>query len=171
MKSKQKPAIASAARALGISPERVHATSASSGQCPKVMTEVKRRLDKTPGWAAAWKVLADCQRLTNAPDDAIGSYAKVVALSKRDEADRARLLLADLLQQRSEHARAEKILREYLAHRPPADLEASARVRLARSLLALGRTQQAKDELTFVTKKLPGTPAALQALELLKTLP
>lgn len=138
----------------------------SPTQCAKHIVEVRGRLTKTPSWAAAWKVLADCQRLTSATDDAIVSYGKLITLSKRDDADRARLLIADLLQQKNEHARAEKTLREFLAHKQPAELEASARVRLAKSLLALGKKKDAKAELDFVMKKLSNTSAAIQALEL-----
>ncbi|MBL8909161.1 MAG: tetratricopeptide repeat protein [Archangium sp.] len=138
----------------------------SPGQCSKHIVEVRGRLAKTPSWSAAWKVLADCQRLTSATDDAIVSYTRLITLSKRDDADRARLLIADLLQQKNEHARAEKTLREYLAHKQPPELEASARVRLAKSLLALGKKKEAKTELDYVMKKLSNTSAAIQALEL-----
>lgn len=142
---------------------------ASSGGCATVITEAGRAVVKSPRSVESWSVLADCQRLTR-DSAALGSYEKVIRLGKRDDADRARVFLADLLQQRSKHAEAIAVLRDYLSRTQPPELEASARLRLARSLLAVGQKVKARTELETVTKKRPGTSAALQALELLKSI-
>ncbi len=142
---------------------------ASSGGCATVIPEASRAVAKAPRAVESWSVLADCQRLTR-DDAALGSYEKVIRLGKRDDADRARVFLADLLQQRSKHAEAIAVLRDYLSHAQPPELEASARLRLAKSLLASGQKAKARAELETVTKKRPGTSAALQALELLESI-
>jgi ferric-dicitrate binding protein FerR (iron transport regulator) len=144
--------------------------AAVKGQCGVVIPQARSALQRFPRSAQTWLVLADCERLTNADGDAIRSYGKVVVLGARDDADRARLLLADLHQQKSQHAEAERVLRGYLSHPQPPQLEAAARVRLARSLIAQGQKQKARAELERVTEKLPKTSSALQALELLKGL-
>jgi hypothetical protein len=65
---------------------------------------------------------------------------------------------------------AEQVLRAYLRrpHSPP--LEAAARLALARSLISLGRGPEARAELERVTRELPSSPQALEALELLRSL-
>jgi hypothetical protein len=116
-------------------------------------------------------VLADCQRLGGEYRLAASAYEHVVALAPPEEADRARMLLAELLHEHlGNDAEAERVLKVYL-HRPrPAPLEASARVLLARCLLSRGKGAEAHVELERVTRRLPGTQAALEALDLLKQL-
>jgi tetratricopeptide (TPR) repeat protein len=124
-----------------------------------------------PKQSEAWRVLADCLRLTGAFREAGLAYRRVIAAALPDEADRARVLLAELLHERlSNDAEAARVLRAYLRHPRPAPLEASARVLLARTLLSQGKRSQARAELQRVTHRLPSTPAALEALDLLKQL-
>jgi ferric-dicitrate binding protein FerR (iron transport regulator) len=150
--------------------ERWRRAAVGGKKCREVLPELKRALRDSPRQADAWRILADCQRLTGEDAEAARSYEKVVSFAKPDEADRARLLLADLQAKGGNSAEAEHTLRAYLKHAQPPALEASARLSLARALLAQGHRGEAKAELQRVTRRLPSTPPALEALELLKTI-
>jgi ferric-dicitrate binding protein FerR (iron transport regulator) len=143
--------------------------AAAGGHCAAVLPDVRRAVREHPREAEAWRVLADCQRLAGDYRPAASAYEHVVALAPPEEADRARMLLAELLHEHlGNDAEAERVLKVYLHHPRPAPLEASARVLWARSLLSRGKPAQAHAELERVTRRLPGTPAALEALDLLK---
>ncbi|MFT3712343.1 MAG: FecR domain-containing protein [Archangium sp.] len=145
--------------------------AAASNQCAKILPEVQRSANEHRRQAAVWRVLADCQRLTQDAKSARTSYEQVITVGTSDDAARARPVLAALLQEElGAHEAAIKVLNDYLRGKPSPVLEASARVRLARSYLALGKKPQAKKELERVVKELPSSPPALEALELLKTL-
>ncbi|MDP3235425.1 MAG: FecR domain-containing protein [Myxococcales bacterium] len=145
--------------------------AAASGACASVIPDIRKRLQSMPRAGATWLALATCQRRLGDDGGAIVSYRNTISFSRPDDADRARLFLADLHQTRNEHADAVTVLRAFLNHKQKSsELEAAARVRLARSYLALGEQKKARVELERVTKKLPGSASALQALELLKTL-
>jgi ferric-dicitrate binding protein FerR (iron transport regulator) len=145
--------------------------AALAGRCPDVAGDIRRAVRENPRQAEAWRVLADCSRLTGDNRGAVAGYKRVIALSGPDEADRARLLLAGVLHDRLDSdAEAERVLRVYLATRKPPALEAGARVTLARVLISLHRPAEARSELQRVTRRLPASPQALEALELLKSL-
>jgi ferric-dicitrate binding protein FerR (iron transport regulator) len=144
---------------------------AATNQCATLLPELRRAANEHRKQAAVWRVLADCQRLTKDALGARGSYEQVIAVGTSDDAARARPVLASLLQDElGAHEAAIKVLNDYLRSKPSAVLEASARVKLARSYLALGQKPQARKELERVVKELPSSPPALEALELLKTL-
>jgi ferric-dicitrate binding protein FerR (iron transport regulator) len=144
---------------------------ALGGKCRELVDPIRRQAREHPGQAEVWRVLADCLRLVGDDRDSAAAYQHVAAVGGADEADRARLLLAGVLQERlHDDAEAERVLRAYLKHRQAPALEASARVKLARSLIALKKRAQAKSELQRVVKELPESPPALEALGLLKTL-
>jgi tetratricopeptide (TPR) repeat protein len=117
-----------------------------------------------PKHAAAWRILADCLRLMGKDKDAAAAYRQVIAFGGRDEGARARLILADLV----EPHEAERILREFLKTPQLPALEASARLKRAKALLALSRKDEARAELQHITRKLSQTPSAPEALQLLK---
>ena len=150
--------------------ERWRRAAVGGKKCREVVPELKRALRDSPRQADAWRILADCQRLSGEDAEATRSYEKVVSFAKPDEADRARLLLADLQAKGGNAPEAEHTLRAYLKHPQPPALEASARLSLARALLSQGHRGEAKVELQRVTRRLPSTPPALEALELLKTI-
>jgi ferric-dicitrate binding protein FerR (iron transport regulator) len=142
-----------------------------AGECPTVLPALRQRAREHSEQSEVWRVFADCLRLAGNDREAANAYQHVVATAPPEEADRARLFLATLLQgSLHEHAEAEKVLRAYLKHKQPAALEAAARVKLARSLIALGKKAEAKVELERVLRDLPESPPALEALELRKTL-
>jgi ferric-dicitrate binding protein FerR (iron transport regulator) len=144
---------------------------ALAGGCAAVMPEIRKHLAAAARDVAALRILADCQRMTGADAQAIATYERVVALGREDDADRARLLLADLYVQRGKHRAAEQALRAFLSHGQSPGLEAAARLKLAGVLIAQGRNGEARAELERVKTRLPGTPSALEAVERLKTLP
>jgi hypothetical protein len=145
--------------------------AAATNQCATVLRSLERAANEHRRQAAVWRVLADCQRLTKDAKAARASYEQVIAVGTSDDAARARPVLASLLQEElGAHEAAIKVLGDYLRSKPAPVLEAAARVRLARSHLALGQKAQAKKELERVVKQLPSSPPALEALELLKTL-
>jgi ferric-dicitrate binding protein FerR (iron transport regulator) len=147
-------------------------TAAASGHCAQVVDEMHRAIASEPDKGGAWQIMADCQRLKGDAEAAARSYRQVMRVGNAEEAGRARLILAGLLQdQLGQPAEAERILREYLRAPHPAPLEASARLKRAQALVALHREADARAELLRITRQLSGTPAALEALELLKRLP
>jgi tetratricopeptide (TPR) repeat protein len=144
---------------------------ALAGHCSMVTAEIRRAVRENPRQAEAWRVLADCSRLTGDNRGAVSGYKRVISLASPDEADRARLLLAGVLHERlGNDSEAERVLRVYLATPKAPTLEAGARMTLARVLISLHRPAEAKRELQRVTRKLPASPQALEALEMLKTL-
>jgi ferric-dicitrate binding protein FerR (iron transport regulator) len=145
--------------------------AAISGRCAEIIPEVRRALVEQPRRTDALNVLGDCLRLTGQEREAARTYEQLIQVAPGDEADLARVLLADLyLDKLSQPASAERVYRAYLKHKQPPQLEAAARVKLARALIALKRTREAREQLERVTKQLPATSAAVEALELLKTL-
>jgi ferric-dicitrate binding protein FerR (iron transport regulator) len=144
---------------------------ALAGHCSAVTTEIRRAVRENPPQAEAWRVLADCSRLTGDSRGAVSGYKRVISLASPEEADRARLLLAGVLHERlGNDSEAERVLRVYLATPKAPTLEAGARMTLARVLISLHRPAEAKRELQRVTRKLPASPQALEALEMLKSL-
>lgn len=144
--------------------------AALSGQCETVIAGARRALVSNANQSEVWRVLADCQRMSGHSRDAIAAYQRVVAMGRPDEADRARLFVADLQLQSGNAIEAVRALQLYLAHSPQPPLEAAARVKLAQAYLRLGQRTAAKAELVRVTQKLGSTPAAIEALELLKNI-
>jgi ferric-dicitrate binding protein FerR (iron transport regulator)/thioredoxin-like negative regulator of GroEL len=145
--------------------------AAVSGRCSEILPELRRVRRENPQRTDALHVLADCLRLAGENREAAREYEQLIQIARPDEADVARILLADLyLQHLEEPASAERVFREYLKRKQPPQLEAAARVKLARALIALKRPREAHAELEHVTKRLPSTPAAVEALELLKTI-
>jgi len=146
--------------------------AAVSGHCADVMTELHRAARENPRQTSVLEVLADCLRLSGKDRDAAAAYQQLIAVATPDEADVARLLLAELYQERlDEPDSAVKVWRALLRRKQPPQLEAAARVKLARALLTLKRPAEARIELEQVTRHLPATPGAVEALELLKTTP
>lgn len=140
---------------------------AARGECGLVMTEVKKFLAATPDDVMARLTLADCQRRTGDKGGAVDSYLKASS-GKGAEANRATLLAASVLQ--DDLAQPEKALKQlerYLSRGPESrDLEASALVRKARALQAMGKRDQATAVLDGVLKKFGDTSAAPEALRL-----
>ncbi len=142
-------------------------TRAARGECGLVMGEVKKFLGASPEDVPARLTLADCQRRTGDKSGALDSYLKA-SNGKGAEANRATLLAASVLQ--DELAQPEKALKQldrYLSRGPESrDLEASALVRKARALQAMGKKEQARAVVELVLKKFGDTSAAPEALRL-----
>jgi len=145
---------------------------ALEGRCAELLPTLRTKTQEYPRQPDVWAVLADCQRLTGADRDAAKTYRHVVTIAAPEEGDRARLLLASLLLDRlGDPAGAVDVLRTYLKHKQVPDLEATARLKLAKAYLAQGRDALAKAELERLVKAMPETPSAMEALQLLKQHP
>jgi ferric-dicitrate binding protein FerR (iron transport regulator)/thioredoxin-like negative regulator of GroEL len=139
--------------------------------CPRVEREIRAALRRAPHSGEAWRQLADCLRLTGRDAEASRAYTQAIANGSTTTADESRLLLAELLLGRlADPAQAERVLLAFLARPHVPLLEGAARLKLARAMIALGRREEAKRELQRVTKRLPSSPPALEAMELLRTL-
>lgn len=144
---------------------------ALAGRCAPLLAPLRLEARAHPRQTEVWRLLADCLRLLSEDSEAASAYRRIAAVGAPEEADRARVLLAGLLQDKlGDPVGAERVLREYLQRAHPKALEAAARVKLARTLISQGKAPQAKAELQRVVEQLPQSPPALEALGLLKTL-
>ena len=115
----------------------------------------------------SWSLLATCRRKTKQWRGALNAYQKIVEIGNSKAANTARFEMARILQDRlGNHGAAAEVLSEYL--RTPRLLEAEAMVRLGRARLKQGRTKEATEIWTRVTKRFRGTSAAMHAQNLLE---
>lgn len=136
-----------------------------AGDYAKAETALVARLESSPNDSALWWLLGECRRKLGAHAKAVAAYRKVVSLGGPAEANRARYQAAALLQDRlGDHQAAVSLLKEYVAagasNRP---LDAEARLRLGRGLMALGQDAAARQVLEELSRRYPGTAEALQA--------
>lgn len=145
--------------------------AALDGKCGALLPVLKQSAQQHPRQAEVWSALADCQRLLGNDREAATAYRHVVSVAGSEDGDRSRMLLASLLLEKLNDAPgAAEVLRGYLKHKQVPALEAAARMKLAKALLAQGKKAQARAELQRVVKALPDSAPALEALELLKRL-
>ena len=116
-----------------------------SGRAENAASAMRRYLRGAPNDATVWALLADCERKTGKPEAAIKSYDKVRAIGTPAQSARAAYMEASLLQSRGEHRRALELFNTYKqsAHASP-ELLRLAEVNIVRSLVALGRCEEAE---------------------------
>lgn len=117
----------------------------------------------------AWSLLADCRRKKNDWTGAVKAYREIIALGESAATNRARLKAASILQDELDnHGATVPLLRAYIAKGVPIrSLQAAARLRLARSLEALGKGDAARKQLQTVTDDYADTSAGREAGKLL----
>jgi TolA-binding protein len=122
-----------------------------------------------PADAPARSLLADCQRKAGRWTDAVATLREVARADDTLLAARARYMAAVLLQDElKDHRAAVDLLRSYLALPGGyASLASTAKVRLGRSLLALGEPKEAALVLEAVIQEWPETSDAREARALL----
>lgn len=133
------------------------------GRLDEARSALREHLDADPNDTEAWSLLADCERKRGAWEEAVSAYDELVARSKGVQQNRARFKAAQLLQDRlGDHRRAADLLERYVEGAGGGSLLVDkARVRLARSLTALGQTDRARAQLLRVVER--GTDAATVA--------
>ena len=116
-----------------------------SGKAGEAAGAMRRYLRGMPNDATVWALLADCERKIGNPEAAVKSYEKVRSLGAPAQAARAAYMEASLLQSRGEHRRALELFETYKqsAHASP-ELLRLAEVNIVRSLVALGRCEEAE---------------------------
>ena len=117
-------------------------------------------------------LLADCRRKAGKYNDALETYKKLMMIAGEKQANRARFKAAVLTQEQlGNHYGAATLFEEYLSSNQGSPLlRAKAKVRLARSLIALGEKTRAKRLLEQVIREHGGSSAAIQAREILDRL-
>jgi len=128
-----------------------------------VRSDLQWRLRLNPDESGSWTLMAQLEQKQGNPDAAIGAWLEVVRTGAPLEVQTARFSAARLMEHRP--AEAEPLLRAYLKASGP--LEAEARLRLGKALVAQDRTDEAEIELTRVVEDHAGTPTAQLAQSLL----
>ncbi len=125
------------------------------GRLDEARFALRDHLVKNPADANAWSLLADCERKRSNWAQAVVAYDKLVALSKGERANRARFKAASIIQDRlGDHEGAVRALEQFLSQGGSGTLlEARAKVRLAGSLMALNRSERAREYLLWVVDK------------------
>jgi TolA-binding protein len=128
------------------------------------------RVTQAPRDYTAWWLLGECRRKRGDHAEAVAAYRQVISGGTPSEANRARYQAAVLLQDRlgDQHS-AIALLKEYLKAMPTdRPLDAEARLRLGRGLLALGMATESRAVIEDIRHRYPGTPEAEQAVRLLQ---
>lgn len=138
----------------------------------KAESALKRRLARNPGSGSDWWLLGECRRRAGRHSQATEAYLRVIAVGSPAYANRARFQAARLFQDNlRKPGEAVRLLRNYLAAAPNLrPLDAEARLRLGKGLMSLGRRTEAENILQDLTKRHPGTGAALQAKQFIQKL-
>jgi hypothetical protein len=124
-----------------------------------------------PDHVDAWALLATARRRSGDSPGAIEAWREVVSRGSGSDASRARYEAAVILQAQPDgHAEAVVLLEAFLdSPEGLGALEGDARLRLARSLRALGREDEARAALQDVIQRFPGTAPATAARGMLET--
>jgi tetratricopeptide (TPR) repeat protein len=139
-----------------------------SGEVQEAIAELEARVALAPADMKAWTLLATAYRRAGDDPLALDAWLRAVDLGSGLGVNRARYEAATLLQARGDHGGAAVQLEAILADTAGAGaLEADARLRLGRSLLAIGREGDARAEWSLVVRRFPGTTAATSAARLL----
>jgi hypothetical protein len=142
---------------------------AARGECEDVVRETTAALKVAPRHVGTLRVFADCARKLGQPGLALQSYRQVIAArGSASETAEAILLGASLAQDELHDERAVLSLTTGLAglKGAPESVMASAYVRRARALAALGRSAEARVQVELVLRQFSSTPAAAEALRL-----
>jgi len=143
------------------------------GRLDEARSALRSHLESHPRDAAAWSLLADCERKRASWDDAVAAYDELVSLSAGEQADRARYKAALILQDRlGDHRRAIELLERFVEGGTSGGglLVDKARVRLARSLAATGKLSRARTQLEQVIENAADAETVAAARQLLEQL-
>ncbi|MCP4605402.1 MAG: hypothetical protein GY847_33595 [Proteobacteria bacterium] len=143
-----------------------------SGELATAEDQMTGYLSRHPDDWRVWSLLADCRRKAKKWQGAVRAYTEVTELGTGATADRARFLLGVVLQDRLEdHPSAVKWFRDYLkACSSGKKLVASAKIRLSKSMIALGDKSQAEAILTEIAEHSEDSTLRLRAQGLLNNL-
>jgi len=121
----------------------------AEGRLDEARFALERHLEGAPGDVEGWSLLADCERKMSDWEGAIAALGRVIEAGDSRAANRARFRAASMLQDRlRDHGRAVRVLEDFLENaKPGSQLEARGRIRIARSLVALGNTEEARRHL------------------------
>jgi hypothetical protein len=127
---------------------------------------LQSRLQAHPKEVGSWILLAQVEAKVGHKEAAVRAWQRVIAMDSGAKAQRARFEAASLLMDKP--AEAELLLRAFLSE--PGPLVADAKLKLGRTLLAQGRSEEARAALTALVVAHPGTTPARLARELLQSL-
>jgi tetratricopeptide (TPR) repeat protein len=142
-----------------------------AGEYARTELSIRDHLRRQEGDTRARMLLADCLRKAGKHEQAVVLYQRLAHEADAVLSNKARLLAAEISQTNlADHPAAIRLLRTYLRQPQRArPLEASAMLRLARSLLAVGKDAEAKRMLEEIVERHPTSSAAGGAKSLLKT--
>lgn len=141
-----------------------------NGQIEEAEAALKLYLQKKPKEAAAWSLLADCNRKAAKWSDAVKALSKVEATGSFEDAQRARFRAGVILQDKLNlHEEACRKFDMYLTD-SKGTVKAEAMLRLAISKNACGKKAEANFILNNIVKEHRGTVAAEKAQKMLLTL-
>jgi ferric-dicitrate binding protein FerR (iron transport regulator)/TolA-binding protein len=133
----------------------------AAGRFIEAEGELTEHLQSQPGDTVAWSLLADCRRKSGRWSDAVSAYLEVIDRAGKSEADRARYKAGVILQERlGDHLAAARLFGEYLDGSGAGALAPDAVLRRARSLIAIGRGEEARALLERLVAEHPDVPAA-----------
>lgn len=141
-----------------------------AGENERVKQALVRRLNTSPRDSDARWLLAEAHRRSGEVDKAIAQFEELAAVAGPALANRSRFRAADLLSRSplsAERARARRLLRAYLSHRP-APLSDSAILKLAELLDATSEASERAELLRSIVRDYPGSMAAARAKQLLE---
>ncbi len=129
-------------------------------------------LSERPKDQAAWSLLADCHRKAGKWERAVEAYGRVIALTPPERANRARFLSGVIFQDQLErHDEAAAMFEQHLeTDQSTSPQRTAATLRLARTYIALGRTERARRLLEDVVTIASDTPSGQRAAALLEQL-
>jgi hypothetical protein len=139
------------------------------GKFAEARHAIESRLAYAPGDGITWSLLADLERKTGNFEAALEAYERTIETADASTANRARYLAATIIQDElHEHARATRLFEEFLAtNYNQGQLADIARLKLARSLIALGKVERARPLLLLVVQNQQNTVVGANARRLL----
>ena len=141
-----------------------------AGRVDEAERELRVLLERQPGEAQAWFLLADCRKRCKDFAGAVAAYREVNTRFGGRVANTARYRAGSILQDRlGRHDEAVGLFEQFLERTGSGhQLEADAKFRLARSLLAQGLTGRARGLLRDLVENHSTTAAASKAQKLLE---
>ena len=136
-----------------------------AGELEAARQGIQTRLSRNGRDAESWALLAQIEGKASDPAAALIAWRQVIDSGTPAQAQRARYEAARLV---TDPVEAEALLRVFLTEAGP--LTADARLRLAQALIAQGRRDDARTELSRIVAEHPGTGPAQVARGLMQTL-
>ncbi|MDX2454746.1 tetratricopeptide repeat protein [Desulfosarcina sp.] len=140
------------------------------GRIDEASRALKQHLKNHPNNAESWFLLADCQKRQGEFKAAVSSYQKVAGKTRGAIANTARYRAGIVLQDKmGNHPEAIRLFEQYLKN-PGQDLNLAptAKLRLAQSLIRVGKKSRANALLKDIIDNHKRTPAAQKAGRLLE---